>query len=380
MTGTSKRDILQAVWWAGVQRVAGDTSVKQALNRHPDFVPTHLIAIGKAAANMAGAALDAFATQSIKGLVVTKYDHGDPRLEHQTGIELIESAHPVPDENSLSGGERALSFVEGCDAESRLLVLVSGGASALVEALPEDWTLDGLKAETNRMLAQGLDIHAINKRRKEISLIKDGKLLARFGGRDALVLAISDVEGDDIGVIGSGIGRLPSGVASDRFMTEIVASNAIARDASHSYCQAAGLPVVDNQERLYGEVGAVAELIFELIDESPSGVSIFGGEPVVHLPDNPGEGGRNQALAVHMARLIAGRPDLQLLVAGTDGSDGPTVSAGGFADGELWRLHPGGDEAILRADCGHWLREAGALFVTGPTGTNVMDLMIVLKD
>ena len=100
---------------------------------------------------------------------------------------------------------------------------------------------------------------------------------------------------------------------------------------------------------------------------------------MIELPENPGEGGRNQALAVAMARELSGEEGISLLVAGTDGSDGPTASAGGYVTGSSWLGTDGGDEALKAADSGSWLARSGGLFVTGPTGTNVMDIMLVLK-
>jgi hydroxypyruvate reductase len=108
------------------------------------------------------------------------------------------------------------------------------------------------------------------------------------------------------------------------------------------------------------------------------GALILGGEPTVILPENPGRGGRNQALALALSREIAGLPGLAVVVGGTDGSDGPTDAAGGIVDGATWG--PGAEDALARADSGTFLETRGALLVTGPTGTNVMDLLVAVKD
>ena len=123
----------------------------------------------------------------------------------------------------------------------------------------------------------------------------------------------------------------------------------------------------------------VAAACANTVLQGAPGVYVFGGEPTIVLPDNPGEGGRNQALALAMAKGITGAEGIAVLVAGTDGSDGPTGSAGGFVTGDSWEATSGGGAAFASANAGSWLRRSGGLFVTGPTGTNVMDVMVVLK-
>ena len=230
-------------------------------------------------------------------------------------------------------------------------------------------------AENARLLAAGLDIHAMNTRRRQFSGIKGGRLLSAFKGARATTFAISDVEGDDLGVIGSGIGAAPP----DRAFAHdarIVASNDIAREAVAAAAATMGIPVLRSDESLYADVEVAADRIASALD-GQSGLSIFGGEPTTILPDNPGEGGRNQALALTLAGRIAGKAGLTALVAGTDGSDGPTTAAGGIVDGDTW-----GDAAsahLVRADSGPYLAACGDLFVSGPTGTNVMDLALILQ-
>ncbi len=374
----NERALLEQIWWAGVNRVSGYQCVKTALAAQPDFSPTHVAAVGKAASSMMRAALDTCG-KDLPSLMVTKYEHGEPELAAYPNLSVIEAAHPVPDENSLKGGEALLDFVSALPKDAALLLLVSGGASALAEALPPDMSLDDLQAMNRNMLAEGLDIHAINKKRKEISLIKAGKLLGRFRGKQARVFAISDVEGDSIEVIGSGIGQMPTVLLCEDIETHIIASNAIAREACEQAALEADLEINVNSESMYGDVSDVAAACADTVLQGAPGVYIFGGEPTIVLPDNPGEGGRNQALALAMAREISGAEGIAVLVAGTDGSDGPTGSAGGFVTGESWGATSGGDAAFAEANAGQWLRRSGGLFVTGPTGTNVMDVMVVLK-
>ncbi len=363
--------LLEDIWQAGVEAVRGDTATAAALVQHKIARPDRIVAVGKAAAAMARATQAHFGTD-VPTLVVTKYGHA----EGLVGAEVIEAAHPVPDENSLKGGAALAKAVEAMAADSHLLMLVSGGASSLAEFPEEGFDLAALQAENARLLAQGLDIHAMNAQRKTLSRIKGGKLLARFGGTRVSTLALSDVEGDDLSVIGSGIGDAPTPPDFD-FAPHIIASNAIARAACAARAAALGLNVLSNQETLYEDVSALASRLGVTLRGDAVGLRIWGGEPTVILPSNPGEGGRNQALALEIAREIQGRADLHVLVAGTDGTDGPTAAAGGLVDGATWEPHA--TDALKAADSGRFLRSKGALFTSGPTGTNVMDLALALQ-
>ncbi len=366
-------DILKAVWWAGVRAVRGYEAVSSALDTDLDAAPDRIVAVGKAAASMAKAATDTYGPD-VPCLVITKYHHSEGAGLPETA-EVMESAHPVPDEASLLAGARLLEVVEGMAADSHLLLLVSGGASSLAEVLEQGLTLGDLAKLNAGMLAQGLDIHAMNARRKTLSRIKGGRLLDAFPGPRVTVFAISDVEGDAMGVIGSGIGSAPE---DHRFVYDgrIVASNAIARRAAAAEAERLGLTVLSSEETLYCDVAEAADRIAKKLDGRP-GLRIWGGEPVTVLPDNPGMGGRNQALALSVAERIAGRAGLSVLVGGTDGSDGPTTAAGGLVDASTWG--PGAAEALIAADSGTYLAHSGALFETGPTGTNVMDLALALQ-
>lgn len=358
-----------AIWQAGVDAVGGHTATRAALNDLPR--PDRILAVGKAAASMARAALDHFGP--LPCLVVTKDGHG---AELPASTQLIEAAHPVPDARSLMAGRALRQAVEAMTEGSHLLLLVSGGASSLAEDLVTGKTLDDLAALNRAMLAEGLDITAMNARRRQISRIKGGGLLAGFKGARADVLAISDVPGDDMMVIGSGIGALPDayGFAAS---TRIVASNSVARAAACDHARALGLDVLGNEETLHDDLAALATRIGARLRTMPQGVLVLGGEPTVVLPPNPGRGGRNQALALALAQEIAGDPGLVVVVGGTDGTDGPTDAAGAIVTGQTWGQ--GAAEALTAADSGNWLERTGALLVTGPTGTNVMDLLVALR-
>ena len=380
------RTSLELIWRAGVERVSGHTSVLAALNGMTISKPDAIVAIGKAATPMLEAAL-AFCGYDTKSLLVTKYDHvvchhhaNLARLQEYRldgTLQIIESGHPVPDENSLVAGLALSRFVGALDDPCHLLVLVSGGASALGELLPQNLNLKALQKETDKMLGDGLAIGEINRRRKELSMIKDGKLLANFSGKQITVLAISDVQGDEIAVIGSGIAMTNKVADHIQVKSQIVASNKIARDACVKKAELIGYKICENAETAYGDVEEVARNIAGQIIGGADGVYIFGGEPTLVLPQNPGRGGRNQHLALLLAKKIAGLNNIEILVAGSDGSDGPGNAAGGFADGNSFG--EGAQIALDCADSGSFWERSGNLFVTGPTGTNVMDLIVVVK-
>ncbi|UOA26312.1 DUF4147 domain-containing protein [Pseudosulfitobacter sp. DSM 107133] len=359
---------LADLWNIGVDAVGGEASVRQSLQAHPIAKPDQIIAVGKAATAMARAAAALFPNAPV--LIVTKDGHGAGAPDR---AHVIEAAHPVPNAASLTAGAAMLDVVEKCGASSHLLMLVSGGASALAEVLEGDLTLDDLAQQTQAKLASGADIHEINTMRRGLSRIKGGKLLGAFPGRHVTTLAISDVEGDSLGVIGSGIGDAPENPAFAHD-ARIVASNAIARAA---IAQTAQADVRSNAETLYDDVAALAPRIAAHLKAAGKGLHILGGEPTVILPDRPGLGGRNMMLALRLAREIAGRDDLRILVAGTDGSDGPTDAAGALVDGQTWAAS--GQTAIDTAAPYDWLAARGALLRSGPTGTNVMDLLIAYK-
>ncbi len=364
-----QRSTALALWQAGVTAVGGETATGAALEQGTR--PDRILAVGKAAGAMARAALERF--PGVPTLVVTKDGHG---AELPEGVELIEAAHPVPDARSLRGGKALRDAVEAMPEGSELLLLVSGGASSLAEDLVQGRTLEDLATLNSQLLAQGLDITAMNAERRKLSRIKGGGLLARFRSARVRVLAISDVPGDDIAVIGSGIGAAPAAPAF-AYSAQIVASNAHARAAAAAEARARGIVVLAQDEALHDELGTLASQLGARLRAMGAGVMILGGEPTVVLPDHPGRGGRNQALALALAREIAGRDDITIVVGGTDGTDGPTEAAGGIVTGATWGA--GAETALRAADSGTYLDSRDALLITGPTGTNVMDLVVALR-
>lgn len=372
----SRKAVLIEIWEAAINAVSGYQAVAKALRTDDEYHPDLVLAVGKAAVGMCQGALDNL--PPCDALVVTKYDHADADIVSRERVQLIESAHPIPDQNSLDAGQALLRRMRAMPPESRVLLLVSGGASALAEALPDTMSLEDLQAVTDEMIATGKTIGEINARRKQTSLIKDGKLIEAFQGVEIRVYAISDVEGDGIETIGSGLGDC--GRARVTARSEVIASNRIAREHAAGKAAELGLTVKLNEESLYGDVFSLAPLIGARLQQADPGVYIWGGEPTVVLPDSPGRGGRNQSLALALSEYLAGSKNISLLVAGTDGTDGPTNAAGGLVDATSWGDPLAARDALMRADAGHYLEQHHSLFVTGPTNTNVMDLAIAIVD
>jgi glycerate 2-kinase len=368
---------LEQLWRAGVESVCGRRAVARALSDDGDFAANLVIAVGKAACSMFLGARDCIAN-STRCIIVTKYQHVDPACRQFPNTEIIEAGHPVPDNNSLLAGKQVFRAVTEASTASRLLLLVSGGSSALAEHLLPGHDLHELRELTNRWLASGQSIAEINRLRGQVSSIKSGKLLSHFRGSEMRVYAISDVQGDSLGVIGGGIGD-PARAAGN-VGAGVIATNAVARKAVAAEAGKLGLTVRFNEESLYQDVPVLAEAIAEQLTSGLPGVYIFGGEPTIKLPEKPGTGGRNQSLALAIACRIRGQSGISVLVAGTDGSDGPTEYAGAFVDGrtvgESAEDRAAAEVALEQADAGTFLQSRDCLYRSGPTDTNVMDLVV----
>lgn len=377
-----RRQLLLELFHAGLARVDGRRCVRSELAASPSNRPVWVAAVGKAASSMMLGAHDALGTSIERALVVTKDGHVLPQLEAIPKIEILESAHPMPDERSLAAGARLLRWVDELPPHVDPLFLVSGGSSSLVEVLEAGTSFADLERLTAEGLAAGIAIGELNARRAQRSLIKGGRLTARLQGRAARALFISDVPGDDPAVIGSGLlGPAPGG--PDQVDRRIVASIDHAVDSVVAAAMEMGLAAEGSMRRFDGDVMRLAVRFSHELHLSTVEVRVWGGESTVQLPQNPGRGGRNQHLGLAAARLIAGHPELLLLTAGTDGTDGATEDAGALVDAEtcarLTLANVDADASLRGADSGTALAAAGDLVHTGPTGTNVGDLVIGLK-
>lgn len=383
--------------------------MRRELHARPLRGEWHVVAIGKAAGAMTLGALDSLGARVVGGLVVTKPGHVPSALDSHGALRILESAHPQPDERSLAAGAAALEFVTALRDVDNVLYLISGGASSLVEHLVPGVGLDDLQRVNAWALAGGSPIGEVNAVRRALSLIKGGGLAVASGRRAALALMISDVPRDDPAVIGSGLlrgppgpdalpGRLPPDIArileragrgaapkaSVDVPARIIASVRSACRAAAARACDLGLAVRPARARFSGDAARLgARFARTVLDGPAQTLHIWGGESTMTLPPEPGYGGRNQHLALSAATVLAGRGDAVVLAAGTDGIDGVTADAGAIVDaGTVGRGSDGGFDlggCLARADSGRFLEAAGDLLHTGPTLTNVGDIVLGLR-
>jgi hydroxypyruvate reductase len=363
----------------GIKAALGAPLVKKALNKLSFEGPVHVLAVGKAASSMMTGAQQSTVHIS-SGFMVTKVDHLEDFILDDL-IHVYEAGHPIPNNTSLVAGTHMLEWVSSLSPSANLIVLLSGGASTLVEVLPEGWTLKDLQILNRQLLASGADIESINRNRKCISLIKGGKLLQNFNGRRVEVFSISDVQGDKLESIGSGLGIETTGQRFQHNST-VIASNQTVRKSIEQSASFQGLPVRINEESLYEDVATLCARLVQQVNEGRDGLYIYGGESTVKLPPSPGIGGRNQMLALLFARELK-KSDLRNISGvflGTDGTDGPTKYAGASVDWNTLENSFEADRAIEAADPTPFLEQKQACINTGPTGTNVMDIALIRKN
>lgn len=399
-----RRTFLLALFDAALSAVNGRRRMREALaGRSLDDV--WMLAVGKAAGAMTLGALDALGPAVSRALVVSREGHFDPALRDRAGVRCMTGGHPLPDEGSLEAGAAALAMAREAPAGQRLLLLVSGGASSLLEVLPPGVPLQALRDLNDWASACGMEIGSLNVLRRGLSCVKGGRLLAAFAHCRAKGFFISDVPGDDPAVVGSGLlapaatlsipGRLPdwlppllrrappapANVAG--VPVTCVGNLAQALEAVRLAAAAAGVPATIHAARVEGDAEAAAEAACRALRQGKEGLHVLGGETTVRLPRQPGRGGRNQHLALCAARHIEGDDRALLLACGTDGSDGNTEDAGAIVDGNtLQRGRDGGCDPVsclAAADSGRFLEASGDLVHTGPTGTNVGDLLVALR-
>jgi glycerate 2-kinase len=381
----NSRRLLLELFDAALRAVDGERCVEEFLrHQDADFASASgivVIAVGKAAASMTLGAHRALGERIRRTLVITKRGHLDPRLQALPALTVLESSHPVPDESSLAAGIALEACVTALGAEELPLFLISGGSSSLVERLVDGATLTELRELNERGLAAGWDIGTLNRERGRLSLLKAGGIARALAGRPAVALFLSDVPGDDPDVIGSGL--LGRAQQPDWVRRHVVANVELAMQAVVADAAARGIALARVPGRYNGDAALVAHDFITRLRECGDDGLVWGGEPTVTLPQRPGRGGRNTHLALAAARALRARETLTILVAGTDGSDGPTEDAGAIVDeGTVTRAELGGvdvERAWLDCDSGTALEAAEDLVHTGPTGTNVGDILIGIR-
>lgn len=416
----------RAILHAALAAADPTLAVGQAL-RDRDFSRFRRIFVvgaGKAGVTMARAAEQSLGSRIAAGWVNVKAEENAEAPAPAGSIHLHPAGHPVPDERGLAGARRIAEICAAAEAGDLVICLLSGGASALLPAPAPPVSLADKQETTRLLLASGADIHEINAVRKHLSSIKGGQLARLAAPARVLSLILSDVIGDDPGVIGSGptapdrftcagalavlekydllrraprtvTGRLQSALAEtpkpgdplfDRVENLIVGGNQKSLEAAARAAAALGYRTLILSSTVQGETKDAARVHASIARQlrrhhqpvAPPACIVSGGETTVTLRGN-GKGGRNQEFALAAAIDLAGLEDVLILSAGTDGTDGPTDAAGAMADGAtLARSRRSAAESLARHDSYPFFEELGDLIVTGATGTNVMDLHLIL--
>jgi len=389
----------------------------------------YVVGAGKAASRMSLAMEEIFGDTIHDGIIVTKYGY----TESLKRIRQVEAGHPVPDDKGVRGVTEMADLLEQTTEKDLIVVLISGGGSALLPLPAPGITLEDKQAVTSLLLSCGATIQEMNTIRKHLSGIKGGQLARLAAPAQVLTFILSDVIGDNPTSIASGptapdnstfrnaldiikaynlisklpkraLARLEKGAAGEiqetpghenplfnRVFFRFIGSNQIALNAAFQKAANLGYHPLILANAIEGEAREVAKFLAAVAKQlkmngqpvlSPACI-LSGGEPTVTLKGK-GKGGRNQELALAAGIEIEGLSDIVIASVGTDGTDGPTDAAGGFADGEMMKkarekqLHP--VDFLARNDSYPLLENLGYLIKTGPTGTNVMDIHIILSD
>lgn len=367
-----------------------------------------VFAVGKAAVPMARAAAEVFGPRLKAGLTATKYGHLNGFAA--PGFTCIEAGHPVSDENSVRAAEKAMALAETLTAEDTALFLISGGGSAILEKSAVDFETQ--RRVTKKLLARGAEIEEINAIRKRLSLVKGGKLAALCAPAKVITLALSDVISNDKGTIASGL-SVPDDTPdetvlalAEKYLPDepdllpylkngaptavndggyyFVGDVSILCAGAQAAAEALGYKTEIKDRALTGEArDAAAKIVAAAPKAHGKRAYLYAGETTVTLGGS-GKGGRNQEMALAAALKLRGEKNVCFLSVGSDGTDGPTDAAGGYADGSTCaKMEAAGvspEEALKNNNSYAALLAAGDLIVTGPTGTNVNDLTVLLTD
>jgi glycerate 2-kinase len=386
------------------------------------FDRVFLIAVGKAAVEMAAAVETIVGNRLTAGIAITKHGHANSRLRK---IPILETGHPIPDAAGINAARQVRELLRELNARDLLIVAVSGGASALLSAPTEPITLAAKQKTTDLLLRAGADIFQLNAVRKHLSFLKGGRLAALAYPATVVSLLLSDVIGDPLDVIGSGptapdpttfaeaiqvlekfkvIARTPKVVLDllqkgardeiaetpkpgdplfENVYNVVAGSNALALKAAARQARALGYRPRIVSSIVSGEAREVARKHAEILRKvvKRPACLLAGGETTVTVKGK-GKGGRNQEFALAAAIAMDGLPGVLALCAGTDGTDGPTDAAGAIATGNTiaraTRLSLDPAKYLANNDSYSFFEALNDLVKTGPTGTNVMDIEILL--
>lgn len=405
----SLREHANIIIRAALEAAMPDTAVRKALSE-TTFPEGRLIlvAAGKAGWQMAKAAYDQLGSRIDSGVVVTKYDHSKGPIAN---FDIYEAGHPVPDANSFRATQAAIDAVSGLSEKDTVLFLLSGGGSALFEKpiIPES----DLEQLTRNLLACGADIVEINTLRKRFSAVKGGRFAQICQPAKVFTIVLSDVLGDRLDMIASGPAYPDASTTEEALaiakkynlpMTEqmkqlLLAETPKQLDNVQTHITGSVRQLCMAAEKTCRELGYEPVTLTDCLCCTARDAGVFlaniarfhaasgkpmaflaGGETVVHLTGK-GLGGRNQELALAAADGIAGM-NAAVFSLGSDGTDGPTDAAGGFVDGTTAAaLRSQGvriSDVLQNNDAYHALQKCNGLIVTGPTGTNVNDISVLL--
>ncbi|MCC6175775.1 MAG: glycerate kinase [Chloroflexi bacterium] len=434
-----RRALVTRVMSAALEAVDPAEAVRRALTRDggrltvgdrsydlDQYERVLVVGAGKASAPMAVAVEEVLGERVAGGLVVVKHGHTAPTRI----VTLREASHPIPDETCVNGTAELVSVLDGSGPRDLVIVVLSGGGSALMLLPAAGITLADMQQTTDLLLRAGATINELNTIRKHLERAKGGGLARLAAPSDVVTLVLSDVVGNPLDVIASGptvpdtstfadacaiverLGvwdRLPSSVLErlqagragriddtpkpgdpifERVQTVVVASNELAAEAAVRQARAEGLEPLLLTTYVEGEAAEVAKVIAALAREEAATnrplprpcCLVLGGETTVHVRGD-GLGGRNQELALAAALKIAGLHDVIVVALATDGNDGPTDATGALVDGTtVQRARARGldpEQFLARNDAYHFFEPLGDLLVTGPTNTNVNDLLFV---
>jgi hydroxypyruvate reductase len=425
------REDTAACFRAALRAVEPERLVAEFLGRRPEAVaagPVHVAAIGKAAAAMASGAMGVLGERIVGGVVLAP---GGQRESTPENLSFFAGGHPIPNEEGVLGAQALGELAAARGEDELLLCLISGGGSALMTLPPETVSLADLQAVTEGLLRAGATIGELNSVRKHLDLLKGGRLAREAMPAPVLALVISDVVGDPLDVIASGpvspdpttfeeaitvLKRFdlwstspapvrdhlerglrglepesprPGDPCFESVEVSIVGSNRLASDAAIEEARQRGYQTTLLTTTLTGEAREVGRVLGAVASEvrrsgrplSAPACLVAAGETTVTVTGS-GKGGRNQELALGAAFVLDGVEEALVASLGTDGVDGPTDAAGAVATGDtLLRARQKGldpSAALAENDSYPFFRALGDLLVTGPTGTNVMDLQIIL--
>lgn len=426
-------DLLQTAWRAAVAEADPRRATRDAVAGIDDLAASSwVIAAGKGGHAMAAGAVEALAARGLQvagGVVVAHTQGGDARH----GLEVALGDHPVPQRGSLAAADRIGAAASGVPPGDDAIVLMSGGATSLMAGPVPDVAFEEVQALFTRLLASGAGIELMNAIRKRVLRWGAGRLAVALQARRVHCLIASDVVGNDPAFIASGpcvpdpltaselisrldaaglVAALPPGIRSHiadvaagratetpkashpRFTTtssSVILDRHTAVRGAVASLAGAGVAALVQEAPLVGEAAAVGEQVARRVLDARAGTSrpaclVSSGEPTVRLGADHGVGGRCQELALAAAGVLrhagAAAAGITILAAGTDGRDGPTDAAGAIVDAGTWdaiaRAGVDPSLALARHDAHTALAAAGALFRTGPTGTNVNDLVLAL--